>query len=98
MAKMLRLKALYERRHTDGLEVIGVNFDKNRARADVLVTAIGLPWAEVYLPDDDRTRRVWAEGPGISNLPRLFLIDREGILRWEGGPNDLERQIHEWLK
>ncbi len=31
MAKMPRLKALYQRRHGDGFEVIGVNFDKDRA-------------------------------------------------------------------
>ena len=76
MAKMPRLKALYDRRHADGFEVIGVNFDHNRARAEELVKTLGLPWAEVYVPDDDRTRRLWADGPGISGLPRLFLIDR----------------------
>ena len=76
MAKMPQLKALYERRHGDGFEVIGVNFDHNRDRAEELVKTVGLPWSEVYVPDDDRTRELWADGPGITDLPRLFLIDR----------------------
>ena len=41
MAKMPRLKALYERRRADGFEVIGVNFDHDRARAEELVKTIG---------------------------------------------------------
>jgi uncharacterized protein (TIGR03067 family) len=94
MAKMPRLKVLYERRHGDGFEVIGVNFDHNRARAEELVKTVGLPWAEVYVPDDERIRELWADGPGISSLPRLFLIDRAGILRWTGGPEELEEWIN----
>jgi thiol-disulfide isomerase/thioredoxin len=98
MAKMPRLKALYERRHADGFEVIGLNFDTDRARAETLVKTLGLPWSEVYVPADDRTRDLWADGAGISGLPRLFLIDRQGILRWDGGPHELEERITELLK
>ena len=93
MAKMPQLKALYERRHGAGFEVIGVNFDHSRARAEELVKTLDLPWAEVYVPDDERTRGLWADGPGITTLPRLFLIDRAGILRWAGGPEELEERI-----
>jgi thiol-disulfide isomerase/thioredoxin len=94
MAKMPQLKAIYDRRHGDGLEVIGVNFDHDRARAEELVKTIGLPWSEVYVPDDERTRELWADGPGITVLPRLFLIDRAGTLRWTGGPGELEARIN----
>ena len=98
MAKMPRLKAIYERRHGDGFEVIGVNFDQTRDRARELVKTVGLPWREVYVPNDEGTRELWADGPGISGLPRLFLIDRAGILRWEGGPGELEERINSLLK
>ena len=57
-----------------------------------------MPWAEVYVPDDERTRELWADGPGITRLPRLFLIDREGILRWAGGPGELEERINSLLE
>jgi RNA polymerase sigma factor (sigma-70 family) len=101
MAKMPGLKQLYERRHGDGLEIVGINFDNDRARAEELVRTHGLPWTEVWVPDDDRTRRLWVDGPGIAGLPRLFLIDREGILRWDGGfpgGGDLEDKINSLLK
>ena len=44
MAKMPQLKGLYERRHADGFEVIGINFDHNRDRAQEQVKTLGLPW------------------------------------------------------
>jgi thiol-disulfide isomerase/thioredoxin len=98
MTKMPMLKALHERRHADGFEVIGVNFDHNRERVEGLVKTLGLPWAEVYVPDDARTRGLWADGPGINDLPRLLLIDRQGILCWEGRPGELEERVTDLLK
>jgi uncharacterized protein (TIGR03067 family) len=98
MAKMPGLKEIYERRRKDGFEVIGINFDNDRARAEEMVKQHGLPWTEIWVPGDDRTRRLWADGPGIAGLPRLFLLDREGILRWEGRPGTLEDQINSLLK
>ena len=98
MAKMPGLKKLYERRHAEGFDVIGINFDHKRERAEELIKSVGLPWAEVYVPDDDRTRGLWADGPGIGGLPRLFLIDRQGILRWEGGPGEVEARVNGLLE
>lgn len=94
MAKMPDLKKLYEHRHRDGLEVIGVNFDKDLATAERLVKTLALPWPEIFVPVDDRTRDLWAEGTGIAGLPRLLLIDRDGILRWDGtSPMDIEKRL-----
>ena len=97
-AKMPKLKELYERRRGDGFEVIGINYDHSRERADLLVKTLGLVWPEVYVPDDDRTRELWADGPGISGLPRLFLIDQAGILRWAGGPLEIEDRVNALLR
>jgi thiol-disulfide isomerase/thioredoxin len=92
IAKMLQLKALYEHRHADGSEVIGVNFDKDRTKAEQRVKTLAMPWPEVFVPSDDRTRRLWDDATGSQTLPRLLLIDREGILRGDGGPDELEKR------
>jgi thiol-disulfide isomerase/thioredoxin len=94
-AKMPGLKALYERRRGDGLEVIGVNLDQSSARGERFVKALALQWRQVYVPDDSRTRRLWSDGPGY---PHMFLIDRRGILRWEStGSEELEGRINTLL-
>jgi hypothetical protein len=92
MAKMPRRKTLDQRRHGDGLEVIGVNFDYDRATAERLVKTLDLPWPQVPVPSDDRTRRLWGDANGCQNLPHLHVIDREGVLRWDGAPGDLDER------
>ncbi len=98
MTRMPGLKALYQRRHDAGLEVIGVNFDRHPAQTDELVKRLGLPWPEVYVPADDRTYTLWQDASGIHDLPRLLLIDRQGILRWDGGTDKLEKQVEAMLR
>ena len=97
MGKLAEVKTLYDRRRRDGFEVVGVNFEDNRAVTERLIKALGLPWPEVLVPGDARTRRLWTDGPGLRGTPRLFLIDRKGILRWNGGPEELENRINELL-
>ncbi len=96
MGQLDEIKAIYDRRRKDGFEVIGVCLDRDRGKAEQLVKTLVLPWPQVYLPGDDRTRRLWADGPRIAS-PHLLLIDRNGILRWYGGPEDLEERIAKLL-
>jgi hypothetical protein len=89
------LKTLYERHRGDGFEVIGLNFDRDRAIGERLVKALALPWPQVFVPTGDlRTLRLWSEGPGFPRFPRFLLIDRDGILRWDGAdPHELDQRI-----
>jgi RNA polymerase sigma factor (sigma-70 family) len=95
--KLPRLKALYDRRRNAGFEVIGLNFDDDPGRAERLVRALALPWPQVFVPGDC-TRRLWNEDSALPNFPRSLLIDRQGILRWDGGPGELEARIESLLK
>jgi hypothetical protein len=92
MGKMDEIKTIYERRRADALEVIGVSLNKDRGRAELLVKTLGLSCPQVYVPGDDRAQRLWKDGPGIAS-PHLLLIDREGILRWFGGPEEITGRI-----
>ena len=98
MAKMPKLKDLYEKRHGEGLEVVGVNFDDDQERARQILKGLSLTWDEVYVPTDEATRETWEKAAGIENLPRLLVIDRDGILRYDGGPGEMEEQVARWLQ
>ena len=95
--KLPRLKALYDRRRVDGLEVIGLNFDDGPERGGRLIRAMALPWPQVSVPGNP-SRRLWNEDSNLPNFPRSLLIDRQGILRWDGGPDELEARIESLLK
>src|SRR5262249_39735718 len=93
MAKMPKLKDFYEQRRRDGFEIVGVCFDQDAEKAKKALTLLGISWPQVFVPSDEPARQLWEEGTGIDGLPRLFLIDRDGILRAECNPGDLETQV-----
>ena len=95
MAKMPELKTLYSQHHAAGLEVIGVNFDhdKGRKKTAAIIQKLGLTWPEFFVPDDEERRDLWEQATGITTLPRLLLIDRDGILRWDGGPGEMQERV-----
>ena len=98
MAKMPKLKELYEKWHQAGLEIVGVNFDKDAEKAREAAGANELPWPTVHVPADEKVRDLWFEASGIRTLPRLLLIDREGVLHADCQPYQLEQAIEKLMK
>jgi RNA polymerase sigma factor (sigma-70 family) len=91
------LKELYEKSRKDGLEIIGVSFDPDVERMRKTCVKDGLPWPQVFVPSDEKTRQLWEEITGIGGVPRLFLIDRQGVLRADD-PAKLKDEIARLLK
>jgi thiol-disulfide isomerase/thioredoxin len=98
MKKMPQLKALYGRWRGRGLEVIGVNFDGDEAKARRAVEALGLAWPQVAVPGDEASGELWEVASGITTLPRLLIVDREGVLRFDCRPEELEGRLVELLE
>jgi len=86
---MPRLKQLYERYHTNGLEVVGINFDDDLGRAQKFIKEQELFWPQ-YL--SGRTNKFGVDY-SITALPALWLVDRRGNVRDLHGENDLELKI-----
>lgn len=83
-----------ERVHKSHDEVVfvGVSLDESRAAAERMVQQYGLSFPVVY--DASRT---FAGKFRVSEMPRTFVTDRQGIVRWVGGPgqteDDLQRAV-----
>ncbi len=93
MEKMPKLKQLYEKRHKDGFEIIGVSLDKDAETVKKVCAKKGLTWPQVLVANDDKTRELWYEASGMTGVLRLLVIDRKGILRADCGPDQLEKEI-----
>lgn len=94
MAKMPELKRVYEQYADKGLVVIGVSFDRTPGAARKAIKEKGLDWTHVYA--DEAAKGIddlWHDLTGITSIPRLFLIDRQGVLRGDFYPHDLEGKI-----
>jgi len=98
MVKMPKLKSLYEKWHQDGLEVIGVNFDHASETMQKTVDAKELPWPQVLVPTDSKKRELWEQASGITNIPRLLLLDRQGNLHSDRALGDLENLVEQLMK
>jgi thiol-disulfide isomerase/thioredoxin len=92
MAKMPKLKETYSNLHERGLEIVGLNHDMSLDEAKQTILKAGLPWSQVFAPADDK-RQQWLYASGTSGLPRLLLIDRDGVLSADTTPGKLDAEI-----
>lgn len=86
VAEQPALKALYEKRHSDGFEVIGISLDSDIEALRRFVTERALPWPQYF--DGKMGRNAIATRFDIRGVPTSFLVDKQGRLR------DLEAGEH----
>jgi RNA polymerase sigma factor (sigma-70 family) len=99
VAQLPGLKKLHQEHHAQGLEIVGITMDQSEKKMQDMVDAMGLPWPQVLVPNDREIRGIWQLVNGIHSIPRVLLIDKEGILRGEDlGEEELRRKVVELLK
>lgn len=86
------LKRCYDKWHQDGLVIIGVSLDKDVETIQKVCKSHGVSWPQVLAPADDGTRQLWEMASGISGIPRVLVIDGDGVLRTED-TGKLEEEI-----
>jgi RNA polymerase sigma factor (sigma-70 family) len=97
MQKCLELKPLYERWQDRGFEIIGISWDQSEAAARKACERNGFNWPQVFVPTAEEKRALWERATGIRGIPRLLIIDRNGILR-DDSPEKLDEIITKLLK
>ncbi len=93
-----QLEALYKKWHEEGLEIVGINFDQKAQSGQERCKSLGITYPQVWVPNDEKTRELWNEASGIRAVPHLLLIDRDGIVRADGGVENLEKTVAELMK
>ena len=72
--------AIYHANKKRGFEVISISLDDNKAKLDSFQAANPVPWSTVF------SGKGWKDDAAklyeISSIPSLWLVDREGILRY----------------
>ncbi len=98
MAKMSDLKTLYAKYRPKGFSIIGINYDQSMETAIQYISRDNLSWPHVYVPAEDALRKLWELSCGVTTLPRLLIIDRNGVLRADVKPHELESEIEKYIK
>lgn len=88
------VKDLYDRYHTNGFEVVGINFDDNTNAARQFIKEHDMPWPEYYggFGADNQYGRKFGEA-----LPYVWLVDKKGIVQDIHGRTETEAKIKKLL-
>jgi len=78
MQSVDHLKDTHSKFHEQGLEVVAINFDENRAALESVVKSKELPWPQSFEGRDNPLGRKF----GISHYPSAWLVDKAGNVRF----------------
>jgi thiol-disulfide isomerase/thioredoxin len=92
-----RVKALYLKYHAKGLEVVGVSCDQTgEALQEFLDHDKAMSWTQLFDPAKPGAHQL-AKDYGITGIPTMFLIDKNGVLRTVDARTNMEEMIPKLL-
>jgi thiol-disulfide isomerase/thioredoxin len=84
-----KLRQIHERYRERGFDIVGVNFDFDRAAAESVLAKEGEAWRNVFVGVDPSTLDLWYDAARVGGVPHHFLVDAQGVLRWDRGGADM---------
>lgn len=90
------LVALHEKLKDQGLEIVGINMDRQQRDMEQVVGRFRMPWPQYF--DGKRWGNKFALEYGVSSIPSMWLVDKKGILRTMEAREDLEQKITKLLE
>ena len=91
IAGLPELKATYAKWHPKGFEILGISLDTDLEALQTMVKEREMPWPQFFDKENENNR--FAEKFGITGIPTLWLIDKQGNLRFSDARADLEGKI-----
>ena len=76
LGEIPRIKAVYEKYHDKGFDVIGVSLDEDAAVLREFITEQEIPWRQIF--DGQKWAGHLVQQYGVRGIPAPFLIDRKG--------------------
>ncbi|MDE0018843.1 MAG: redoxin family protein [Candidatus Poribacteria bacterium] len=76
LGEIPRIKAVYEKYHDKGFDVIGVSLDEDAAVLREFIKEKEIPWRQIF--DGQKWAGHLVQQYGVRGIPAPFLIDREG--------------------
>ena len=90
---MMTAKRLRDFYKPDELAFVNISFDATAEEAKGTLAKMGPDGPLVVIPNDPTTRRLWADGSQIERIPKFFLVDREGVLRFVPPMHELQDRV-----
>lgn len=95
LRELPNVKAVYDKFHDRGFEIVGISFDRDKAALTKLVAREQMPWPQYFDGkhwDNDLGRRF-----GIQSIPTMWLVGKKGVVRDLEARQDLESKVARFL-
>ena len=89
------VKRTYDELHKQGFEIIGVSMDSDKKKLESFLAKNEMPWPQFFDGKDWKTSL--AQEHGISSIPAMWLVDKEGNLVDQNARSDLEEKVKKYL-
>ena len=89
------VKKTYDELNSKGFEIIGISMDSNQAKLEDFLAKNDMPWPQFFDGKGWKTRL--AQEHGISSIPAMWLVDKEGNLVDQNARSGLEGKVKKYL-
>ena len=96
IAEMPTVKAVYQKLHNEGFEVVGISLDDKESALRRFIKEKELPWPQHF--DGKGWGNQFGVRYGIFSIPTMWLVDKRGNLRQTNARGDLESLVTALLK
>jgi thiol-disulfide isomerase/thioredoxin len=96
VAEIPKIKAVYDKYHDQGFEIIGISFDNSKEALERFVEQRQMPWPQYF--DGKGWRNAYGTKYGINSIPRLWLVGKDGNLADTNARNNLEQKVARLLE
>lgn len=79
MAELPKVKAAYQQLHSQGFEILGISFDREKSDLEKVLTREKISWPQCF--DEGEEGKKLGDQFGITGIPTMWLVDKKGVLR-----------------
>ena len=89
------VKKTYDALHKQGFEIIGISMDSDKKKLEDFLAKNDMPWSQFF--DGKGWKTSLAQEHGISSIPAMWLVDKQGKLVDQNARSDLEEKVKKYL-
>ncbi|MBA4146653.1 MAG: TlpA family protein disulfide reductase [Verrucomicrobia bacterium] len=89
------VQASYDKLHAKGFEIIGISFDQKKDVLEKFVSEKKMPWPQYF--DGQGWGNKLGKEFGITSIPAMWLLDKNGILRDANARENLTEKVEKLL-
>jgi len=95
MAELPKVRATYEKLHSEGFEIVGISFDREKSGLERVLAKEKMTWPQCF--DNSEEGKKVGDEFGITSIPTMWLVDKKGVLRDLNAREDLAEKVKKLL-